>query len=73
MLPEGLTTIFGLSFEESSLIDFGDSGRSNRESVGVGGVTVVRGAVIREVGGVIGRSLVSRAGKAARWSVDAGV
>jgi len=65
MLPEWLTIIAGpssldfdarLSGWEDPLVP------SKRESVGVGGVTVVRGVFNRALGGVNGRRLDSRFG-----------
>ena len=65
MLPEWLTIIAGLSsFDlDATLSGWGDPlVPSKRESVGVGGVTVVRGVFNRALGGVKGRRPDSRLG-----------
>ena len=67
MFPDGLITM--LEFSSLALdVGFSDCGDpvapapSKRVSVGVGGVTVVNGALISADGGVKGRNLVSRFG-----------
>jgi hypothetical protein len=61
MLPEGLIVTFSFleTFGESGL---GEPGISKRESVGVGGVTVVTGVEINAAGGVSGLLSVSNCG-----------
>ena len=60
MFPDGLTTT-----REASLGDCGASAceENGFDSVGVGGVTVVKGVVRVALGGVFGRFVVSREGK----------
>lgn len=60
MLPEGLTFIPLASLDSVGDSEFrtGDLGVGARESTGVGGVTVVRGAVDAALGGVCGLVLV---------------
>jgi hypothetical protein len=70
ILPDGLTTTPGASFDGCGTVVFlrGDSGGGyDLFSVGVGGVTVVKGVVRAESGGVSGRLLVSRLG---RWVLE---
>jgi hypothetical protein len=65
MLPEGLTKIPFASFGnvECSALRVGDLGIWARDSIGVGGVTVVNGGFDPPLVGVCGRSLVLIAGR----------
>jgi hypothetical protein len=65
MFPDGLTTMFDASpaVLEPGISALGDPVVvSNRESVGVGGVTVVRGVSMMRAVGVRGRRELSRLG-----------
>lgn len=66
MLPEELTNIPPASFgrPRGSEVRTGDLGVGARVSTGVGGVTVVSGVLNPALGGVCGRSLIFRLGRA---------